>query len=198
MCKIISFCLQGLWAFKQGKVQAPGTGRTLIPSVWIRGRDKCLWTSWVQNGLLSFALSRIVEQFPLHITKCSMSCLNQKYQRSSTGRGALWRQLCPAPGGTDCCSLHQFGSGFRQGLNTLQEFQIISQALSQTIPIIIKLLLLPTSLLRGKPQSLCHGFGMRSLQTTCPFEWREPVNSSTACEKCSCTATIRGRTLWML
>lgn len=58
-------------------------------------------------GLLSFVLSRMVEHFSLHVAECSRSSPNQKQQRRSSGRGALWRQPGAAPASTDCCSLHQ-------------------------------------------------------------------------------------------
>lgn len=76
------------------------------------------------------------------------------------------RQPDPAPVSTCCWGLFissEAVSGSQEGLNTLQEFGIISEALSQAIPIILKLLLPPTSVLTGKPQSLCRASGMRCL-----------------------------------
>lgn len=148
-------------------------------------------------GLWAFQLVLGEHWFPVFGAETGLSVCEPAGHRM-----AFWVLFCQAR----CSSCKHWllllapalGSGSRQGLKTLPEFWPISQALSQTIPIIMKLLLLPTSLLRGKPQSLCHAFGMRSLQTTCPFEWREPMNCSTACEKCSHTATIPGRALWML
>lgn len=66
-----------------------------------------------------------------------------------------------------------------------KELRTLPQALFQAIPIIIKLLFLPISQLRDKPQSLCH-----TSTLTYPFEFRELMNYSTACEKQSHIAAI--------